>query len=104
MKGSHDVDRHPDGKRIPGLVLYRFDAPLFFANAELFRKEVLALVRAPDPARWVVVTAEPITDIDATADEMLVELHGELAGDGVVLAFAELKGVVRDGLAIGPST
>jgi high affinity sulfate transporter 1 len=104
MKGYHDVNRHPEGKRIPALVLYRFDAPLFFANAELFRDEVLAAVGAPHPARWVVVTAEPITDVDATAAEMLVELHRELADDGVVLAFAELKGVVRDRLARSGTT
>jgi MFS superfamily sulfate permease-like transporter len=104
MKGYHDVNRHPEGKRIPALVLYRFDAPLFFANAELFRDEVLAAVGGPHPARWVVVTAEPITDVDATAAEMLVELHRELADDGVVLAFAELKGVVRDRLARSGTT
>jgi MFS superfamily sulfate permease-like transporter len=98
MKGYHDSKRHPEGRQIPGLRLFRFDAPLFFANAELFRDEVLALVGAPSPARWIVVTAEPITDIDATADEMFVELHRELADRGVVLAFAELKGVVRDRL------
>lgn len=103
VKGYHDADRHPEGRRIPGLVLYRFDAPLFFANAELFRTEILdemqrAAALDGEPVRWVVVTAEPVTDVDATADQMLVELCRELAGNGVVLAFAELKGVVRDRL------
>jgi MFS superfamily sulfate permease-like transporter len=99
VKGYHDAERHPEGRRIPGLVLYRFDAPLFFANAELFREEVLAEVAASrEPVRWLVVTAEPVTDIDATAEAMLVELHRELTDLGVILAFAELKGVVRDRL------
>jgi high affinity sulfate transporter 1 len=96
-KGYHDAARHPEGREVPGLVLYRFGAPLFFANAELFRREVLELARAGrGSVRWVVVAAGSITDIDATADQMLVELHRELSDADVVLAFAELKGVVRD--------
>ena len=96
-KGYHDIERHPDGRRLPGLVVYRFGAPLFFANAEMFRDEVLDLVdRGRGTVRWVVVAAGSITDIDATADQVLAELHGELADLDVVLAFAELKGVVRD--------
>jgi high affinity sulfate transporter 1 len=110
MKGYHDADRHPEGRRIPGLVLFRFDAPLFFANADLFEDRVRNEVAVSDPpARWVVVTAEPITDIDATAADILVSLHADLKAEGVVLAFAELKGVVREQLdryglvqAIGP--
>jgi high affinity sulfate transporter 1 len=100
LKGYHDAGRHPEGHRIPGLVLYRFDAPLFFANAEWFRSEVRELVERPTggPVRWVVVTAEPITDIDTTAADALVDLHHDLAGRGVVLAFAELKGHVRERL------
>jgi high affinity sulfate transporter 1 len=99
LKGYHDIERHPEGRVVPGLVLYRFDAPLFFANADAFRDEVLSLVRsASEPVEWVVVTAEPITDIDATADDVLVRLHRELSQLGVELAFAELKGVVRDRL------
>ena len=60
----------PDARLIPGLVLYRFDAPLFFANADYFRERVRALAAADD-VRWIVVAAEPITDIDATAGETL---------------------------------
>jgi high affinity sulfate transporter 1 len=97
VKGYHDVSRHPEGRRIPGLALLRFDAPLFFANAELFRREVLNAATTGDPpTKWVVVTAEPITDVDATAAEMLVELVDELQERGCVLAFAELKGRVRE--------
>lgn len=102
VKGYHDVARHPEGRGVPGLVLFRFDAPLFFANAEFFRREVMASVdtagRGGGPTRWVVVAAGSITDIDATADQMLVELSSELDDAGVELAFAELRGVVRDRL------
>jgi high affinity sulfate transporter 1 len=100
LKGYHDLDRHPEGRRIPGLVLYRFDAPLFFANADVFKERALGLITSsPVPARWLVVTAEPITDVDATAAEMLGRVHDELQQRHIVLAFAELKGNVRDRLA-----
>ena len=79
LKGYHDTERHPDARLIPGLVLYRFDAPLFFANADAFRARVRALARG---ATWVIVAAEPITDIDTTAGEMLRTLDDELAADG----------------------
>jgi high affinity sulfate transporter 1 len=100
LKGYHDAGRHPEGRRVPGLVLYRFDAPLFFANADEFRERTLELVvAAPGPVRWLVVTAEPITDIDATAAEMLTRLFADLQQRHIVLAFAELKGHVRERLA-----
>ena len=97
LKGYHDTERYPDARRIPGLVLYRFDAPLFFANADFFRERVRSIARAGDATR-VVVAAEPITDIDATAGESLLSLNDELVADGVQLAFAELKDPVRDRL------
>jgi MFS superfamily sulfate permease-like transporter len=97
LKGYHDTERYPDARLIPGLVLYRFDAPLFFANAEWFRARVRSLARRGDIA-WIVVAAEPITDVDATAGEMLETLDRELADDGVALVFAELKDPVRDRL------
>lgn len=97
LKGYHDASRHPEGQRIPGLVLFRFDAPLFFANAAGFRTALLSLLRN-DTTR-VVVTAEPMTDIDATAVEMLTDLHRELADRHVVLAFAEMKGHLRERMA-----
>jgi high affinity sulfate transporter 1 len=99
MKGYHDSQRHPEGRRIDGLVLYRFDAPLFFANCEAFADEVRELRRSTPSPRWIVVTAEPITDVDATAAEMLFDLHRELTAHGIVLAFAELKGHVRERMA-----
>ena len=110
LKGYHDIDRHPSARQIPGLVLYRFDAPLFFANAGHFRRCVHRLVaEAPHPVRWVVVAAEPITDIDTTAADTLREVLEELRHQHVTLAFAEVKGPVKDRLqryglygAIGP--
>jgi high affinity sulfate transporter 1 len=110
LKGYHDIDRHPSARRIPGLLLYRFDAPLFFANAGYFRRRVRELVAdAPHPVRWVVVAAEPITDIDTSAADTLQQLLGELRQEHVTLAFAEVKGPVKDRLqryglfdAIGP--
>ena len=99
MKGYHDLARHPEARQLPGLVLLRFDAPLFFANAGIFREQALHSVARADPrARWLVVAAEPITDVDSTAAEMLVELDQELELDGVELAFAEMKGPVKDKL------
>ena len=110
LKGYHDIDRHPSARRIPGLLLYRFDAPLFFANAGYFRRRVRELVAdATHPVRWVVVAAEPITDVDSSAADTLQQLLGELRQEHVTLAFAEVKGPVKDRLqryglfdAIGP--
>jgi high affinity sulfate transporter 1 len=100
VKGYHDITRYPDARQIPGLVLFRWDAPLFFANADTFRTRVLDVVAAARPAaRWVVIAAEPITDIDTTAAEMIEELDRALAVLGVELAFAELKDPVKDRLA-----
>jgi len=98
-KGYHDVGRHPDAALVPGLLLYRFDAPLFFANAGVFRERLLrAVAAAPEAVRMVVVAAEPITDVDTTAADMLIELGRELEEGGVELAFAELKGPAKDKL------
>jgi high affinity sulfate transporter 1 len=99
MKGYHDVTRHPDARRIPGLVLFRWDAPLFFANAEVFADRLrLAVASSPTRVRWVMVAAEPVTDLDTTAADVLQRLDEELAADGVDLRFAEMKGPVKDRL------
>jgi high affinity sulfate transporter 1 len=99
VKGYHDIKRYPDAKQIPGLVMFRWDAPLFFANADLFRTRILDIVAAAEPkARWVLVAAEPITDVDTTAAEMIEELEKELDALGVELAFAEMKDPVKDRL------
>ena len=99
LKGYHDIERHPDGRQVDGLLIYRFDAPLFFANARFFVEDVFARIdRSPTPIRVVLVTAEPITDVDATAAEAIAELVRDLALQGAVLRFAELKGHVRERL------
>jgi MFS superfamily sulfate permease-like transporter len=99
LKGYHDITRYPEARRIPGLVLFRWDAPLFFANAEVFREHVLqAIADAPTPTRWVVVAAEPVTDIDTTAAEALSALDDDLARVGIELCFAEMKDPAKDRL------
>ncbi|WP_037184119.1 SulP family inorganic anion transporter [Rhodococcoides fascians] len=97
--GFHDIDRHPDGERIPGLLLVRFDAPLFFANGDIFDQYIrTAVADAPVPVEWVVVAAEPITGLDTTAVDELVELDQFLEDKGIRLAFAEMKGPIKDRL------
>ena len=99
LKGYHDVTRYPDAKRVPGLVLFRWDAPLFFANAEVFADRLRqAIASSPTPVRWAVVAAEPVTDLDTTAADVLRELDEELAAEGVDLRFAEMKDPVKDRL------
>jgi high affinity sulfate transporter 1 len=99
VKGYHDITRYPDARRIPGLVLFRWDAPLFFANAELFKERVLKAVKnAPTPTRWLVVAAEPITSVDVTAADTLEDLLKTLTEKRVELKFAELKDPVKDKL------
>lgn len=99
VKGYHDLTRYPGAKEVPGLVLFRWDAPLFFANAGTFRSRIVDIVdRASVPVKWIVIAAEPITDVDSTAAEMLDELDRELATRGTELAFAEMKDPVKDRL------
>jgi MFS superfamily sulfate permease-like transporter len=99
IKGYHDITRYPDARRIPGLVLFRWDAPLFFANGELFRHRLLdAVATAPTPVLWVVVAAEPVTGVDVTSADMLAELDETLRTAGIELFFAEMKDPVKDEL------
>ena len=99
VDGYHDITRYPNARQIPGLVLFRWDAPLFFANAELFKERALeAVAQAPTPVRWLVVTAEPVTSIDVTAADVLAELDETLHAAGIELCFAELKDPVKDKL------
>ena len=99
VKGYHDITRYPDARRIPGLVLFRWDAPLFFANAELFQDRVLdAVATSPTPVHRLVVAAEPVTSVDVTAADMLAELDETLHAAGVELCFAEMKDPVKDKL------
>src|SRR6201999_2939847 len=99
VKGYHDITRYPDARQIPGLVLFRWDAPLFFANAEFFKERVLdAVTKSPAPVRWLVVAAEPVTSVDVTAGDTLAELDKALHAQGIELCFAELKDPVKDKL------
>ena len=99
VKGYHDITRYPDARQIPGLVLFRWDAPLFFANAELFHDRVLdAVAASPTPVRWLVVAAEPVTSVDVTSADMLAELDETLHAAGIELCFAEMKDPVKDKL------
>lgn len=96
-RGYHDVQRYPQARRIPGLVLLRWDAPLFFANAEQFQSTVMAaLAASPTPVQRLVIAAEPVTSIDVTSADMLAELDRTLEARGVELQFAEMKDPVKD--------
>jgi len=97
VEGYHDIMRYPDAKRFPGLVLFRWDAPLFFANAELFNDRIYTAVgQSPTPVRRVVVSAAPITSVDVTAADALADLAQKLGEKGIDLRFAELKDPVKD--------
>ncbi len=99
IPGYHDLGRHPEGQRVPGLVIARFDAPLFFANGAVFTEHIRSLVaNAPEPVRWVIVASEAITGLDTTALDDLVALDDELAKRGISLVFAEMKGPIKDRL------
>jgi high affinity sulfate transporter 1 len=99
IKGYHDITRYPDARQIPGLVLFRWDAPLFFANAEFFKERVLeAAAKSPMPVRWLVVAAEPVTSVDVTAGDTIAELDKMLHEMGIEFCFAELKDPVKDKL------
>ena len=99
VKGYHDITRYPNARRVPGLVLFRWDAPLFFANAEFFHDRVLAAVASsPTPVRWLVVAAEPVTSVDVTAADIVAELDDELHARGIELCVAEMKDPVKDKL------
>ncbi|SIT35758.1 Sulfate transporter [Paraburkholderia ribeironis] len=99
VRGYHDIERYPQATRIPGLLLFRWDAPLFFANAEFFQECLLEAVdQSPTPVRRIVVAAEPVTSVDVTSADMLRELIRMLRERDIALHFAELKDPVRDKL------
>ena len=99
VAGYHDITRYPDATLIPGLLLFRWDAPLFFANAELFSERVqAAIAAAPGPVRCCVVAAEPVTSVDVTAADVVAELDDKLHAAGTELCFAEMKDPVKDKL------
>jgi len=96
LAGYHDVTMHPEAEHLPGLVIYRFDAPLIFANAKRFRDEVRRLASQEPKPVWIVIAAEPMTDVDTTASDVLEELDEALNAQGISLVFAELKDPVRE--------
>jgi high affinity sulfate transporter 1 len=96
LEGYHDTHIHPEAQHLPGLVIYRFDGPLFFANATTFRDEVRRLAKADPPPTWILIAAEPMTDVDTTASDVLEELDQALNAQGISLVFAEIKDPVRD--------
>jgi high affinity sulfate transporter 1 len=99
VRGYHDLTRYPNARRVPGLVLFRWDAPLFFANAELFQRCVQEVVaQSPTAVRRIVVAAEPVTSVDVTSADMLIELEQSLREVGIELRFAEMKDPVKDKL------
>jgi MFS superfamily sulfate permease-like transporter len=95
LEGYHDVHSYPGAGHLPGLVIYRFDGPLFFANAKTFRDEVMRLAKAEPKPRWILIAAEPVTDVDTTASDVLEDLDETLNDQGISLVFAELKDPVR---------
>ena len=99
IRGYHDITRYPEARLVPGLVLFRWDAPLFFANAELFQQRVLAAVASsPTPVRRIIVAAEPVTSVDVTSADTLAELEQTLRASSIELHFAEMKDPVKDKL------
>ncbi|MGH8172583.1 MAG: SulP family inorganic anion transporter [Rhodanobacteraceae bacterium] len=99
VRGYHDITRHPNARLIPGFVLFRWDAPLFFANAELFHQRVVDVIASsPTKVRRIVVAAEPVTSIDVTAADVLRDLVDELRAEGIEFCFAEMKDPVKDKL------
>jgi high affinity sulfate transporter 1 len=95
IPGYHDVRSYPEAELLPGAVIYRFDAPLIFANAHTFRDQVMRLASAEPRPRWIIVAAEPITDVDPTAADVLQSLDERINSVGVSLVFAEMKDPVR---------
>jgi high affinity sulfate transporter 1 len=95
LAGYHDVHNHPDAEELAGCRIYRFDAPLFFANCRTFREQLSGLALTDPPPRWIILAAEPITDVDTTAADVLRDLCESLAERGVTLVVAELKDPVR---------
>jgi high affinity sulfate transporter 1 len=99
VNGYHDITRYPNARLVPGLVMFRWDAPLFFANAEAFHDRVMsAVASAPTKVHRVVVAAEPVTSVDVTAADVVAELDDALNAMGIELCFAEMKDPVKDKL------
>ncbi len=99
IRGYHDIKRYPDARLVPGLVLFRWDAPLFFANAELFQECILkAVASSPTPVKRIIIAAEPVTSVDVTSADTITELLATLRAVQIELHFAEMKDPVKDKL------
>lgn len=99
LAGMHDVDDYPRARTVRGLVVYRYDSPLFFANAENFRRRALGAVDAQrEPVDWFVLNAEANVEVDITALDALEELRKELTRRGIVFAMARVKRDLLDDL------
>lgn len=99
LAGMHDVDDYPEASTIPGLLVYRYDAPLCFANADDFRRRALAAVeQSPTPVRWFVLNAEANVEVDLTALDALERLRLECDRRGIVFAMARVKQDLRDAM------
>ncbi|GAB2727839.1 hypothetical protein GCM10027089_59380 [Nocardia thraciensis] len=101
LAGMHDIDDFPAAETVAGLVVYRYDAPLCFANAEDFRRRALEAVEmsaARAPVRWFVLNAEANVEVDLTALDALEQLRAELVSRGIVFAMARVKQDLRDSL------
>ena len=99
IRGFHDIKRYPDARLVPGLVLFRWDAPLFFANAELFQRKILeAVSNSPVAVNRIIVAAEPVTSVDVTSADVIAELQKTLTASHIELHFAEMKDPVKDKL------
>jgi sulfate permease, SulP family len=96
VDGYHDIERWTDSHTVPGLIVYRFDAPPFFVNADYLRQRVLALADAAPSTKWLVLNAEAWTYLDATAVDTLKQLRRDLEQRGIVLCIARLKGRQRE--------
>jgi len=95
LPGYHDLRSYPSAERLPGCAIFRFDAPLFFANTRTFRAELRRIAVSQPTPQWIIVAAEPITDVDTTAADMLKDLDESLNAKGINLVFAEMKDPVR---------
>lgn len=92
LAGMHDIDDFPQAQTVAGLVVYRYDSPLFFANAEDFKRRALEAVdEQPWPVRWFVLNAEANVEVDVTAVDALIDLRSHLAERGIVFAMARVK-------------
>jgi len=98
MPGVHDQQQYPNAEVLPGLVIFRFDAPLFFANTRAFRDHIRRFAATKPKPRWILIAAASLTDVDTTAADMLAALDEEINAENISLVFAELKDPVREKL------